>query len=97
MRIEWTPEAWMSLLYLSVFGSAVAFSLLYWLLRHVKVTTVTSVALAQSVVAVFAGWIVLGEVLYWTVLAGSAAVLGGLGLIIGKPTGWAETEARSTS
>ncbi len=97
LRIEWTPEAWMSLLYLSVFGSAIAFSLLYWLLRHVKVTTVTSIALAQSVVAVFAGWIVLGEVLYWTALLGSAAVLGGLGLIIVQPTGVAKIETGSDS
>jgi drug/metabolite transporter (DMT)-like permease len=97
LRVEWTPVALLSLLYLSVFGSAIAFSLLYWLLRHVKVTTVTSIALAQSVVAVFAGWVVLGEVLYWTALAGSAAVLAGLGLIIVQPKDVGEIEERSTA
>jgi len=85
LNIHWSLDALLALFYLSAIGSALAFSLLYWLIRHVRVTTVTSIALAQSVVAVVAGWIVLGERLQWTAVVGIAAVLSGLGLIVLRP------------
>ncbi len=85
-EIEWTVRALLSLAYLSLIGSALAFFLLYWLLRHVKVTTVTSMALIHPVVAVFAGWVVLNERLGWTVMLGTGCVLSGLGLILLWPT-----------
>lgn len=84
-EIDWTTQALLSLIYLAVFGSALAFFLLYWLLQHVKVTTVTSMGLVHPVVAVSAGWVVLHETLGWTVLMGTAAVLGGLALIVIQP------------
>jgi drug/metabolite transporter (DMT)-like permease len=86
LAIVWTTKAALSLAYLSVMGSALAFFLFYWLLRHVKVTTLTSMALVHPVVAVFAGWIVLNETLGWTVLMGTCCVLGGLGLILLWPS-----------
>ena len=85
LTIVWTTEAMLSLTYLSLIGSALAFFLFYWLLRHVKVTTITSMALVHPVVAVFAGWIVLNETLGWTVMLGTCCVLGGLGLILPGP------------
>jgi drug/metabolite transporter (DMT)-like permease len=63
-----------------------AFFLFYWLLRHVKVTTLTSMALVHPVVAVFAGWIVLNETLGWAVMLGTCCVLAGLGLILLWPS-----------
>lgn len=89
-EITWTTQALLALAYLAIFGSALAFFLLYWLLKHVKVTTVTSMCLIHPVVAVSAGWIVLNETLGWTVMLGAAAVLCGLGLIIMKP--WHSTQ-----
>jgi drug/metabolite transporter (DMT)-like permease len=85
LEITWTTQALLSLAYLSIFGSALAFFLLYWLLQHVRVTTVTSMGLVHPVVAVSAGWIVLNEDLGWTVMIGAAAVLGGLALIVVRP------------
>ena len=82
LEINWTVQALLSLAYLSIIASALAFFLLYWLLRQVKVTTVTSMALVHPLVAVFAGWIVLNETLGWTVMLGTGAVLSGLFLIL---------------
>jgi len=86
LAISWTMQALLSLAYLSIFGSALAFFLLYWLLRQVKVTTVTSMGLVHPVVAVLAGWVVLNETLGWTVMLGTGAVLSGLALILVKPS-----------
>lgn len=80
--ISWTPSAVTALAYLSLIGSALAFFLLYWLLRHLQVTKVTSMALVHPLVAVVAGSLVLGETLSWRVGIGGAAVLTGLALIL---------------
>lgn len=86
LTIEWSLQAALSLAYLSVVGSALAFFLFYWLLQHAKVTTVTSMALIHPVVAVLAGWAFVGETLGWTVAVGSCCVLGGLGILILWPS-----------
>ena len=80
--VAWTPSSIASLTYLALFGSALAFFLFYWLLRHMQVTKVMSMALAHPVIAVVAGWVVLEESLGWRVLVGAAAVLVGLVLML---------------
>jgi len=82
VRLSWTLPAVASLFYLSLACSALAFFLLYWLLRHMDVTKVTSMALVHPLVAVLAGWIVLSESLSWRVLAGGGGILAGLALIL---------------
>jgi len=86
LAIDWTMQAVLSLAYLAFIGSALAFFLFYWLLRHVKVTTVTSMALIHPVVAVFAGWAVVNETLGWTVLLGTCCVLGGIAILLLWPS-----------
>jgi drug/metabolite transporter (DMT)-like permease len=81
-RMSWTLTAVTSLSYLSIVCSALAFFLLYWLLRHMDVTKVTSMALVHPLVAVLAGWIVLNESLSWRVVAGGGGILAGLALIL---------------
>jgi drug/metabolite transporter (DMT)-like permease len=69
-----------ALLYLAVFGSAVTFTLYYWLLREVAVTTLSLIAYAIPVVAVFVGAMFLDEPLTMRTLVGSALVVGGVAL-----------------
>ena len=85
LNIRWTVPAALSLAYLAFFGSALAFFMFYWLLRRLKVTTVTAMALVHPLVAVGAGWIALNERLGFTVLIGGVAVLAGLALILFVP------------
>jgi drug/metabolite transporter (DMT)-like permease len=80
--LAWTTSAIASLAYLSLFGSALAFFLFYWLLKHMKVTTVMSMALVHPVIAVIAGWLMLGETLSWRAFVGGVGVLAGLGLML---------------
>jgi drug/metabolite transporter (DMT)-like permease len=82
LRLHWTTMAIVSLLYLVVVGSVVAFALYYWLLRNMDVTNTMLIALVTPVVAVILGMIVLHEKLNWRLLAGGACIISGLALIV---------------
>src|SRR5258708_10945656 len=82
LRYHWTAMAVVSLLYLVVVGSVLAFALFYWLMRHMDVTHTMLIALVTPVVAVMLGMIVLHEKLNWRLLAGGACIIAGLALIV---------------
>lgn len=71
-----------ALLYLALAGSAVTFSLLYWLLAHLSATRVSLVAYTIPVVAVCVGALFLGETITPRIIAGSAMVLLGVFLAV---------------
>ncbi|MCG8467836.1 MAG: EamA family transporter [Gemmatimonadetes bacterium] len=75
-----SARSWGSLVYLSVFGSIVAFSAYAWLLRVVRPAVVGTYAYVNPIVAVFLGWQLAGERLtpaMWigTIVIVSAVVL----------------------
>src|SRR6266478_3146358 len=82
LHFHWTTMAIISLLYLTLVGSVVAFALYYWLVRKMDVTNTMLIALVTPVVAVILGMIVLHEKLNWRLLAGSACIISGIGLIV---------------
>ncbi len=82
LHFRWTTMALVSLLYLTVIGSVVAFALYYWLVRKMDVTNTMLIALVTPVVAVILGMIVLHEKLNWRLLAGSVCIISGIGLIV---------------
>ncbi|HEY5074839.1 MAG TPA: EamA family transporter [Pyrinomonadaceae bacterium] len=81
-HFHWTTMAVVSLLYLVVVGSVIAFALYYWLVRHMDVTNTMLIALATPAIAVILGMIVLHEKLNWRLLAGGACIISGLALIV---------------
>lgn len=81
-RVHWTPLAVGSLLYLALAGSALAFCLLYWLLRHTDVTRIMMISLITPVVAVALGILLLHEHFSWRAGAGACCVLLGIGLVV---------------
>jgi drug/metabolite transporter (DMT)-like permease len=81
-RFHWTGMAVISLAYLVIVGSVIAFALYYWLVRHMEVTKTMLIALVTPVVAVILGLIVLNENLNWRLFAGGACIISGLGLIV---------------
>lgn len=58
-----TLRSWLSLGYLIVFGSLIAFSAYIWLLKHVSPSRASTYAYINPVVAVLLGWLFGGEVL----------------------------------
>ncbi len=82
LRFHWTKMAWVSLFYLVLVGSVIAFNLYYWLVRHMHVTNTMLIGLVTPVVAVSLGMLVLHEKLGWRTLAGGACIIAGLSLIV---------------
>ena len=75
-----------ALLYLAVFGSAVSFSLWYWLLSHARATRVSLISYLNPVVAVGIGILFLREPITFRLLAGAALVVAGVALAVHSPT-----------
>jgi drug/metabolite transporter (DMT)-like permease len=82
LEFRWTLPAFLSLMYLVIVGSVIAFWLYYWLVRNMDVTNTMLIALVTPVVAVILGMLVLHEQLNWRLVAGSACIIFGLGLIV---------------
>ena len=79
---RWTAMAVISLFYLALVGSVVAFLLYYWLMRNMDVTKTMLIALVTPVVAVALGMIVLDEQLSWRTVVGGLMIMAGIGLIV---------------
>ena len=79
---RWTLMAIVSLLYLALVGSVIAFLLYYWLMRNMDVTKSMLIALVTPVVAVLLGMLVLEEELSWRTVVGGAMIMSGIGMIV---------------
>jgi drug/metabolite transporter (DMT)-like permease len=74
-----------------VFGSAVAFSLFFWLLKHVTVTQLSLTAFGIPVVAVVVGTVFLDEPFTPRMAAGAALVIAGAALVMRRSAPSPET------
>ncbi len=70
-----------ALVYLAVFGSALTFTVYYWILARVSATFVALSSYLIPIVAVAVGVLLFDEPLRPRLLAGSALVLAGVGLV----------------
>jgi drug/metabolite transporter (DMT)-like permease len=84
--MSWDPLSIGALLYLAIAGSAVTFSLYYWLLARLPAKRLALIAYVVPVVAVAVGAL-RGEPLTRRTLAGSALVVVGVALAVQLP-GW---------
>jgi len=69
------------LLYLAVFGSAIAQNLWLWLLKEEDVTVVASSSFLIPLIAVVLGWLILGERLTIVPIVGMILILSGIYLV----------------
>ena len=81
-HFHWTAIAVIALAYLVIVGSVIAFTLFYWLVRHMDVINTMLISLVTPVVAVVLGMIVLHEKFNWRLLAGAACIISGISLIV---------------
>jgi len=82
LHYHWTAMAVISLLYLAIVGSVIAFLFYYWLILNMDVTKSMLIALVTPVVAVILGMIVLNEEFGWRTLAGGAMIMLGIAFIV---------------
>jgi drug/metabolite transporter (DMT)-like permease len=79
-------ESWVGLAYLIVFGSLLAFTAYVWLLNHVAVTTVSTYAYVNPVVAVALGMLFRGEELTPRTLLAAVLIIGAVvAMVSGRP------------
>jgi drug/metabolite transporter (DMT)-like permease len=76
--VRWTPSALAALAYLAIFGTALTFAGLFWLIPKVPVAVVGTIPLVDTFVAVLLGNLVLKETLSLRILAGGALILAGV-------------------
>jgi drug/metabolite transporter (DMT)-like permease len=71
-------QAWASIFYMALFGSAVAYLLYYWLLRYLEASQLGAFTYLLPVLASILGILTLGEKGSWTQLLGGALALVGV-------------------
>ena len=78
----------LALLYLIVFGSLIAFTAYLYMLAHSSAAKAATYAYVNPVVAVFLGWLVVGEPITARTLLAAAVILAGVAIItLGKASG----------
>jgi len=70
--------AWTAILYMGLFGSAVAYVLYYWLLRYLEASQLSAFTYLLPVLASILGILTLGEKGSWTQVAGGTLALAGV-------------------
>jgi drug/metabolite transporter (DMT)-like permease len=94
-RLHFTPRTLIATAYLTIFGSVIAYSAYVFALAHMRTTHSSLYAYVNPVVAVFLGWLILGEPLTWLALVAMFIILGGVALV--QTAGWRKTPAASES
>lgn len=76
-----TLRSMLSLAYLILFGSIVAFGSYVWLLRVSSPSRISTYAYVNPLVAVFLGWSMAGEAVTWRSIVAAALILIGVALV----------------
>ena len=66
---EFSSRSLVAMVYLTIFGSIVAFTAYVWLLKYVPATKVATYTYVNPVFAVFLGWLILSEAMTATTIA----------------------------
>jgi len=78
----WSRQAIEAVLFLSVFGSVIAFTLYYWLLRRMEPYRLAIMQLLLPIVAVSEGALLLREALTWQMAVAFVIVLGSVVVVM---------------
>lgn len=76
--LHYDGTTWATILYLAVAGSVVAFAVFFWLMKRIDVTVVSYQTFIIPILAVFWGWLFLGETVSSRVGLGTACILIGI-------------------
>jgi drug/metabolite transporter (DMT)-like permease len=94
-RFALNPRTFGALVYLTIFGSIIAYSAYVFALAHMRTTHTSLYAYVNPVVAVFLGWLVLNEPLTPMSIMAMVVILGGVALV--QTAGWKKAAATETS
>jgi len=77
-ELEFTGMAWFSLFYLGIFGTALAFVVYFWMLKHTSILLMSSITFITPPLALIWGWIALGEQITWKLVVGMIIIFTGV-------------------
>lgn len=80
-NVRHTLVGWASLAYLSLIGSALAFTLYTFALKHLSTTVSSLYTYINPIVAILLGWLLLGEKLSWMEAIGMSVTMCGVYLV----------------
>jgi drug/metabolite transporter (DMT)-like permease len=80
-RFVVTPRTFTALVYLTLFGSVLAYTSYVYALKHMKTTTMSLYAYVNPVIAVLVGWLILSEKLTWMSITAMCVILAGVALV----------------
>ena len=78
-------RSWLALGYLIVFGSGIGFSAYIYILHKSTAARVATYAFVNPVVALFLGWLILGEAITVRTVVAAAVILTAVILVITAP------------
>jgi drug/metabolite transporter (DMT)-like permease len=81
---EISTRSLVSMLYLAIFGSIVAFTAYVWLLKTVQATRVATYTYVNPIIAIFLGWLILSEPVTPQMLAAVVIIIVAVILITAK-------------
>jgi drug/metabolite transporter (DMT)-like permease len=82
---HWSGPGIAAMLYLAIFGSALAYTSYTWLLKRAPADRVGTFAYVNPAIATVLGWAVLGEALSQAQLVGVLVILAGVALVTLRP------------
>ena len=88
-----STRSWVALGYLIFFGSMMGFTAYIYILKHSTATRVATYAFVNPVVALFLGWLLLGESITLRTILAAAVILAAVLLVITAPHRQAVREA----
>jgi drug/metabolite transporter (DMT)-like permease len=78
---HWEWRGVLALVYLAVFGSAIAYTAYAWLMKNARTDRVATFAYVNPAIATVLGWVVLGETLGPLQVAGTIVILLSVALV----------------
>ena len=79
---EISVESASAFVFLILIGSIAAFTAYNWLLQNVAISTVSTYAFVNPVIAVFLGWLILSEEITAWVVAGTAVIVAAVAFVV---------------
>ncbi len=81
MPVHYDLKAWLSLLYLGIFGTAIAFVLYFWLLKTTSAVLMSLITFVTPPLALFWGWVVKDEQITLQLIAGMLVIFAGIFIV----------------
>ncbi len=80
-HFEFTENGVMAFIYLAIFGSFIAYGSYIYAIEHLPISFVTTYTFVNPVIALFAGWLILDEILSLEIIVAAIIILIGVWLI----------------